>query len=110
MFESGLTHDDQLQKYPVISSGNDKIDELLNGGFRWNLIHLLHGSLKFISRLLHELAVSIQVKSFQDNKKIAWVVGDNRFQPYEISKIAVRKNLSPTKILDNILDQSVKLF
>ncbi|NVM38054.1 MAG: hypothetical protein HWN81_20840, partial [Candidatus Lokiarchaeota archaeon] len=38
-----------------------------------------------------------------DGIKVAFIDGNNRFNPYNVSKFAVSQNLSPQKVLENIL-------
>ena len=35
--------------------------------------------------------------------RVAFIDSNNRFNPYNVSKFAVSQNLSPTKVLNNIL-------
>ena len=87
---------------PVYLSGDKTLDLLLDGGFRQGLIYLLHGNLRIITDILLKLSVDSFTKcSFE--KKIAFIDGNNRFNPYHISKLAASKGLSPSKVLKHIL-------
>jgi len=92
------------------------LDELLEGGFQKDLIYLLIGDIKPTSKIL----VSTSVAAFVDenfNKRVGFVDGNNRFNPYHISKLAASRRLSPKLILDRILitraftyDQMIELL
>ena len=87
---------------PVYSSGNQSLDELLSGGFRNDLVYLLYGDRKIITNILLKTAVySFLDKDF--NKKVAYIDANNRFNPYNISKLAASKRLPPRMVLENIL-------
>ena len=78
------------------------LDELLNGGFRRDTIYLLIGDRKLTSKVL----VTTSVSAFIDrnfNKFVAFVDGNNWFNPYIISKLAISKKMSPTKVLERVL-------
>ncbi len=78
------------------------LDDLLNGGFRKDTIYLLIGDRKLTSNAL----VSTSVSAFLDrnfNKFVAFVDGNNRFNPYSISKLAINRKMSPTRVLERIL-------
>ncbi|KKL03830.1 hypothetical protein LCGC14_2622210, partial [marine sediment metagenome] len=87
---------------PIYSSGDKTLDELLSGGFRNDLVYLLYGDRKIITNILLKTAVySFLDKDF--NRKVAYVDVNNRFNPYNISKLAASKRLSPRMVLVNIL-------
>ena len=87
---------------PIYSSGDKTLDELLSGGFRNDLVYLLYGDRKIITNILLKTAVcSFLAKDF--SKKVAYVDGNNRFNPYNISKLSASKRLSPRMVLENIL-------
>ena len=106
-FNSGFREYEKDTKSPRISSGDKTLDELLSGGFHKNLIYLLYGDKKVTSNILLTTAVMVQ-QSFDsgglgDDAKIAFVDVNNRFNPYNVSKFAVLHNLSPRRVLENIL-------
>ncbi len=78
------------------------LDELLEGGFQKDTIYLLIGDRKLTSKVL----VTTSVSAFVDrnfNKFVAFVDGNNRFNPYNISKLAISRKMSPTRVLERIL-------
>lgn len=121
-FNSGFGFYKKGKKTPLISSGDTTLDELLKGGFQKDLVYLLYGDKAITTNILLTTAVIAQ-KSFLNGgfggngNKIAFIDGNNRFNPYNVSKFAVTQNLSPSKTLDNILiaraftwDQMVELL
>ena len=97
-------------------SGDEILDEMLSGGFRHDLLYLLYGDKRIITNILLNTAV-YAFKDSDFEKKVAFVDGNNRFNPYNVSKLAVRLNLSPSQILEHILiaraftfDQMVELL
>ena len=106
-FNSGFKVYKKNTRFPLISSGDKTLDELLLGGFHRDLIYLLYGDKKITANILLTTSVIAQ-KSFNngglgDDIKVAYVDVYNRFNPYNISKFAVSQNLSPRKVLENIL-------
>lgn len=106
-FDSGYTVYRNKDKSKFISSGDSALDELLKGGFHKDLVYLLYGNEKITTNILLTTSV-ISQKSFLEgglgeNIKVAFIDGSNRFNPYNISKFAVSQNLSPRKVLENIL-------
>ena len=78
------------------------LDELLDGGFQRDTIYLLIGDRKPTSKVL----VSTSVSAFVDrnfNKFVAFIDGNNRFNPYNISKLAISRKMSPIRVLERIL-------
>jgi hypothetical protein len=121
-FNSGFGFYKKGKKTPLISSGDTTLDELLKGGFQKDLVYLLYGDKAITTNIFLTTAVIAQ-KSFLNGgfggngNKIAFIDGNNRFNPYNVSKYAVTQNLSPSKTLDNILiaraftwDQMVELL
>ncbi|MGM0469753.1 MAG: hypothetical protein ACQERB_13215 [Promethearchaeati archaeon] len=120
-FDSGLGVYDNNKKQPPISTGDSTLDELLNGGYRKNLVYLLYGDQNKTTNILLTTSVIVQ-KAFAngglgDGIRVAFIDGNNRFNPYTISKFAVSKKLSPQKVLENIIiaraftwDQMVELL
>ena len=92
-FDSGLRVYKNNNKIPLVSSGDSTLDELLSGGFRKDLVHLLYGDKKKTTEILLTTSVIVQ-KAFTngglgDGIKVAFVDGNNLFNPYNISKFAV---------------------
>ncbi len=115
-YNSGLEEHKKKGKLPIISSGNSTLDELLSGGFRKDLLYLLCGDRKITSKILLETAVrffksqSVALSSGEESsmygifkRRVAIVDGNNRFNPYTVSKLAVSLGLSPTKVLESVL-------
>jgi len=121
-FRSGLKVYRKNKRVPLVSSGDSTLDELLGeGGFHKDLVYLLYGDKKKTSNILLTTSVIAQ-KSFGNGGlgeeiKVAYIDANNRFNPYNVSKFAVSQNLSPRKVLENILiaraftwDQMVELL
>jgi RecA/RadA recombinase len=120
-FNSGFNVLERNKGEPRISSGDPTFDELLGGGFHKELVYLLYGDKKLVTNILLTTCVTVQKArgegGFGANVKVAFIDGDNRFNPYNISKFAVSQHLSPKRILENILiaraftwDQMVELL
>ena len=106
-FGSGFTVYRNNTYSQLISSGDSSLDKLLSGGFHQNLVYLLYGDKKLTTNILLTTSVIVQ-KAFNNGGlgegiRIAFVDGNNRFNPYNLSKFAVSQNLSPQKVLKNIL-------
>ena len=106
-FDSGLKVLKRNSHFSLISSGDTTLDELLSGGFHRDLVYLLYGDKKFTTNILLTTAVIAQ-KAFSNGGlgegiRVAFIDGNNRFNPYNISKFTVSQNLSPRKVLENIL-------
>ncbi len=120
-FDSGFRVYKKNNRIPVVSSGDSTLDELLFGGFQKDLVYLLYGDKKKTTDILLTTAVIAQ-KAFAngglgDGIKVAFIDGNNRFNPYNVSKFAVSQHLSPRKILENIViaraftwDQMIELL
>ena len=121
-FRSGLKVYRKNKSVPLVSSGDSKLDALLGeGGFHKDLVYLLYGDKKKTSNILLTTSVIAQ-KSFANGGlgekiKVVYIDANNRFNPYNVSKFAVSQNLSPQKVLENIViaraftwDQMVELL
>ena len=115
-YNSGFEEHEKKEKLPVTSSGDSTLDLLLNGGFRKDLLYLLCGDRKITSKILLETAVNffksqaVAPSSAEGSnrfgifeQKVAIVDGNNRFNPYTVSKLAVSLGLSPTKVLESVI-------
>lgn len=96
---------DRIKKYPPLQCGDKYIDNLLDGGFRKGLVHLLIGAKKTNTSIMLRAAV----KSFMpienggiSARRVAYIDGSNRFSPYFISHLATSMKMNPRKILSNI--------
>jgi RecA/RadA recombinase len=113
-FNSGFNFYRKNKRIPLVSSGDSTLDALLGGaGFHKNLVYLLYGDKKKLANILLTTAVIAQ-KSFNNGGlgkeiKVAFIDANNRFNPYNVSKFAVSQNLSPRKVLENILIEHVKV-
>ena len=120
-FDSGFRVYKKNNRIPVVSSGDSTLDELLSGGFQKDLVYLLYGDKKKTTDILLTTAVIAQ-KAFTNGGlgngiKVAFIDGNNRFNPYNVSKFAVSQHLSPRKVLENIViaraftwDQMIELL
>ncbi|MFW9784342.1 MAG: hypothetical protein ACFFFB_18835 [Candidatus Heimdallarchaeota archaeon] len=104
---SGLTLYESKTHSRLISSGDKTFDELLSGGFHKDLVYLLYGDKKLTTNILLTTAVIVQ-KAYTngglgEGVRVAFIDGNNRFNPYNVSKFAVTQNLSPTSVLESIL-------
>jgi len=115
-YNSGFKEHKRKEKLPVISSGDSILDALLKGGFRKDLLYLLCGDRKITSKILLETAIQFfksQAVALSNSEgssrygifkqKVAIVDGNNRFNPYTVSKLAISLGLSPTKVLESVL-------
>lgn len=99
---SGFSELEKKKLVSIYSSGDTTLNELLSGGFYHDLIYLLYGDKRLIATILQKTAVlSFRDKDF--SQKVAYVDGINRFNPYNISKLAVGQGLSPVQVLTNII-------
>ena len=91
----------------LISSGDVVLNELLSGGFQRDVVYLLYGDKKITANILLMTAVNVQKSiangGFGEGFKVVFLDGNNRFNPYNVAKYAVTHNLSPQKVLENIL-------
>lgn len=106
-FDSGYKEYERKKGYQVISSGDSTLDELLKGGFQKDLIYLLYGDKKKTSKILWTTSViaqkSLLNEGLGEDVKIAYIDANNYFNPYDISKYALRHRLSPKRVLENII-------
>ena len=101
-FNTGLKVYERKKSLSIVSSGDRTLNELLDGGFHQDLIYIIYGDLKKISKILLATAVNY-CRTFTFNHRVALIDGNNRFNPYEVSKLAVSFRLNPTRVLENIL-------
>ncbi len=107
VFNSGFVVHKNNGNYTSISTGDITLDTLLNGGYSTNLIHLLYGDVRKTTNVLMTTSVIVQEAflygGLGDGIRVAFVDGNNRFNPYNISKFAISKKMSPRKVLENII-------
>jgi DNA repair protein RadA len=120
-FDSGFKVYQKNNRLPPISSGDTTLDELLGGGFHRNLVYLLYGDKKKTTSILLTTSVIAQKShnngGLGDGIQVAFIDGNNRFNPYNVSKFAVSQKLSPNKVLEHIIiaraftwDQMIELL
>lgn len=106
-FDSGLKLFERNNHFSLISSGDSTLDELLSGGFHRDLVYLLYGDRTLTTNILLTTTVisqkAISMRGLGEGIRVAFIDGNNRFNPYNVSKFAVTQNLSPRKVLENIL-------
>ena len=121
MFELGLKLHTRNKQLPIISTGDKTLDELISGGFHRDLVYLLYGDKNITTNILLTTSVIVQKAlsngGLGEGVRVALIDGNNRFNPYNVSKFAVSQNLSPRKVLGNIIiaraftwDQMVELM
>ena len=120
-FSNGLDKLGSQNQTPIILSGDNTLNEFLDGGFRKDLIYLLCGDRKITTDILLTTSVRAQLPlekaGFGLDTKVAFIDGNNRFNPYNLSRYAVSFHLNPQKALENIViaraftwDQMVELL
>jgi len=121
-FDSGFEVFKQKGMNSIISSGDKVLDGLLGGkGLHEDLVYVFYGDKDRTTSILLSIAVNVQKSREQgglgDAFKVAFVDGNNKFNPYVVSKLAVLQNLSPRAVLENILvaraftwDQMIELL
>jgi RecA/RadA recombinase len=96
----------QLQRNTPLSSGDSTLDPLLQGGFQTGLVHVLTGPAAYTASILMRTAVNAlrpRVDGGAEFSKIAYVDGQNLFNPYYIAKLSISFQLNPTVVLDQIV-------
>jgi hypothetical protein len=97
---------ERIQRMPPISSGDPNLDLLLQGGFIQGPVHFLYGPSALLSGILMKTAVNSQLARVDGGgecQQIAYIDGENTFNPYYISKYALSKQANPNYVLDRIL-------
>jgi len=81
------------------------LDTLLRGGFIPGPVYFLYGPKKTLSSILMKTAVNSLKKNDEDPPShiIAYIDGENRFDPYLISKLAVINRINPSFVLKHII-------
>ena len=96
----------QIKKQHSLSSGDSILNELLGGGFLQGIVHFLHGAKQHLSLILMKTAVNSFKSSIDGGlalNRVLYIDGENRFNPYWISKMAISNGLSPEFVLQQIL-------
>ena len=101
-FGSGYNRWKHLEHEQKVSTGDARLDSLLGGGLVKELVHLFYGDSRILQEILTATMVRFQ-KFYRPVQKTVFVDSNNRFNPYAISKLAVRHRLNPSKVLTNIL-------
>ncbi|MHA1339320.1 MAG: hypothetical protein ACTSRZ_03535 [Promethearchaeota archaeon] len=111
---------EQIRKQEILKTGNVYLDNLLQGGIRRGLVHLIIGNSVLITNILLKTAVNalkpdtvttIVNTEYKDAKttnmvgiaRVAYIDGTNRYNPYYISQLALSMKLNPSFILPKIL-------
>ncbi|NMC04664.1 MAG: hypothetical protein GYA24_05600 [Candidatus Lokiarchaeota archaeon] len=95
----------QLAAYPRLPAGNPFLDGLLGGGLLHDILHVVAGPGRWTARLLEALAVSAQAPAGKGGAgctRVAYVLCDNRFDPYHCTQVARAAGLDPGAALDCI--------
>jgi RecA/RadA recombinase len=95
----------EIQRIPPLSSGDPTLDRLLDGGFLKASTNLITGPPHLTSMILMNTAVNAlkpRVEGGQEFEKIVYIDGENLFNPYYVSKVAVSNQLNPLTVLDQI--------
>ncbi|MHA1475973.1 MAG: hypothetical protein ACTSQ5_12395 [Promethearchaeota archaeon] len=94
-----------IKQFSPISSGDPMLDVLLRGGFVPGPVYFLYGPKKMLSSILMKTAVNSLKKNDEEqpSHSIAYIDGENRFDPYLISKLAVSNRLNPSSALEHII-------
>jgi RecA/RadA recombinase len=90
---------------PLLHTGNDTLDQLLDGGIQQGLVHLFYGVPRPTARLLQRIAVLAQLPPPDGGlnaRKVVYVDGENNFDPYYLSQLAIERRLDPRRTLQNI--------
>ncbi|MHA1727327.1 MAG: hypothetical protein ACTSWY_01185 [Promethearchaeota archaeon] len=95
----------EINMCPPLKSGDKHLDSLLDGGFRKGLVHLLIGSKNKNTKILLRTAVRALIPKSNGGlgiQKVAYIDGNNRFNPYLLSKTALSLNMNPSNVLSRI--------
>ena len=93
------------QQLPTLRTGNDTLDQLLGGGVQPEVTHLFYGAPRVTTRLLQRLAVFAQLPGPDGGlnaERVVYVDGENNFDPYALSQLAIERHLDPRKALQRI--------
>jgi RecA/RadA recombinase len=94
-----------IKQFSPLSSGDPMLDALLRGGFVPGPVYFLYGPKKILSSILMKTAVNSLKNNDEEQPShlIAYIDGENRFDPYLISKLAVSNHLNPSIVLKHII-------
>jgi hypothetical protein len=95
----------EIQQNPPLPSGDPVLDRLLEGGFLPNMVHLLIGPRSYTASILMRTAINAlrpRVDGGKEFQNVAYVDGQNLFNPYFLSKLAVASQLNPAVVLNQI--------
>jgi len=102
VYETGIEQLKKWENQVDFPCPNSTLKKLLQGNFQLDLIYLLLGDQKSIISLFFNTCLAY-LKCNGFHGKIAYIDACNYFNPYDISKLAVRLNLSPINVLDSFL-------
>lgn len=96
---------EDIKQFSPLNSGDPMLNVLLRGGFVPGPVYFLYGPKKMLSSILMKTAVNSLKKSDEEQSShlIAYIDGENRFDPYLISKLAVSNRLNPSSLLKQII-------
>jgi len=86
------------QSRPMIPTGSDRLDELLNGGLTPQLVHLVYGEAETGKTTL---AIQCAVNCARKGLKTIYIDSENTFSPKRLTQIATNdaKDIAPNIIL-----------
>jgi RecA/RadA recombinase len=93
------------QQLSVLRTGNETVDQLLGGGIQPEATHVFYGAPRVTTRLLQRLAVLAQLPGPDGGLnagRVVYVDGENNFDPYALSQLAIERHLDPRKALQRI--------
>lgn len=104
-FETATEVFEQRKKIGKISTGSEKLDELLGGGIETRTLTEMFGGFgSGKSQMAFQLSVSVQ-KSKEEggiNKGCVFIDTENTFRPERIKQIAENSGMDPEEVLENI--------
>lgn len=102
-FQDGSEKWEEIKLAQRVPTGNEAMDVLLGGGLLPELVHLFYGDRGILTRQALRTCVNFFIVQGTFNRKVAFIDVNNRFNPYEISKLGASKRLSPKTVLESIL-------
>ncbi|MHA1821688.1 MAG: hypothetical protein ACTSU2_02325 [Promethearchaeota archaeon] len=107
---SGFDYNQYISGQNILSSGDEYLDELIEGGFINGPVYLLTGGThedhKYIDRVLMKTAVNALLPTGVGGfgcDNVLYVDGNNSFSPYFIAEFSKIKKLSPRAVFEHIL-------
>lgn len=97
---------ENIKQSPPLHSGDPTLDSLIRGGFISGPVYFLYGPREVLSLTLMKTAVNsfkATIDGGYASHTVAYIDGENRFNPYLISKLAVSNNLDPSYVLKHTI-------